>query len=113
MAEFVYNNTKNASTSHTLFELNYSYLSYISYIKNIDPQSKLKSAYNFLSKLRELMTVYSSMLKIFKNERIIKVQSQKVMPLMTKSGWKVNTSKPNKIESLKQNSLNYFMSFTR
>lgn len=29
MAEFAYNNAKNASIGHTLFELNYGYHSYI------------------------------------------------------------------------------------
>ena len=43
MAEFVYNNTKNASTGHTPFELNYDYHSWMSYEEDVDPcfQSKL------------------------------------------------------------------------
>ena len=39
MTEFAYNNAKNANTSHTLFKLNYSYLSQILYKEDIDPRS--------------------------------------------------------------------------
>ena len=37
MAEFAYNNTKNASIDHTLFKLNYGYHPYISYKEGLDP----------------------------------------------------------------------------
>ncbi len=39
MAEFAYNNVKNASTSHKPFELNCSYHSQASYKEDIDPRS--------------------------------------------------------------------------
>lgn len=58
MAKFAYNNVKNARTSHTLFELNYSYYSCIFYKKKIDPYSKSKPADDLASELRELMVVY-------------------------------------------------------
>ena len=51
MAEFAYNNAKNASIGHMLFELNYSYHPHISYKKNIDPYSRSKSAEEFLTEL--------------------------------------------------------------
>ena len=44
MAEFAYNNEKNASTSHTPFELNCGYHPRISYEEDIKPRSQSKSA---------------------------------------------------------------------
>ena len=57
MAEFVYNNAKNASTGHIFFELNCRYHPWVSYKKNIDPCSKFKSANKLLAELQELMIV--------------------------------------------------------
>ena len=57
MAEFAYNNAKNTSTGHTLFELNYHYHPRVSYKEDIDPRSKLKSANKLSTALRELITV--------------------------------------------------------
>ena len=57
IAEFAYNNTKNTSTGHTLFELNCGYHPWVSYEENINPRSKSKSADKFSAKLQELMTV--------------------------------------------------------
>ena len=37
MAEFVYNNAKNASTSHTPFDLNCGYHPRMSYKEEVDP----------------------------------------------------------------------------
>ena len=42
MAEFAYNNIKNANTGHTLFELNYGYYFYVSYKEDLDSRSKSK-----------------------------------------------------------------------
>ena len=58
MAEFAYNNTKNANTGHTRFKLNYGYHLPVFYKEDIDPCSKFKSADELLAKLQELMTVY-------------------------------------------------------
>ena len=44
MAEFAYNNTKNASIGYTLFELNYGYYLRMSNEEEIDPSSKSKLA---------------------------------------------------------------------
>ena len=42
MAEFAFNNAKNASTSHMLFELNYGYHFRISFKEDINPRFQLK-----------------------------------------------------------------------
>ena len=57
MAEFAYNNAKNASTNHTSFELNCGYHPWVSYKEDLDPCSKLKTAEKLSSKLRNLMAV--------------------------------------------------------
>ena len=57
MAEFAYNNAKNASTGHTLFELNCGYHPYVSYEENLDPHLKSRFAEKLSSELRKLMTV--------------------------------------------------------
>ena len=57
IAEFAYNNAKNASTGHTPFELNYGYHPWISYEEKADPRSKSKSADKLLAEPRELMIV--------------------------------------------------------
>ena len=56
MAEFAYNNAKNASTGHTPFELNCGYHSCVSYKEDLDPRSKSKTVDELAGKLRELMT---------------------------------------------------------
>ncbi len=57
MAEFAYNNAKNASTSHVHFELNYGYHPQASYKEDIDPRSQSKSVEKLVTKLRELIIV--------------------------------------------------------
>ena len=57
MAEFAYNNAKNASTGHTLFELNCGYHFRMSYKDDVDPRSQSKSADKLVAELRELMIV--------------------------------------------------------
>ena len=57
MAEFTYNNAKNASTGHMPFELNYGYHPRISYEENVDPRSQSKSADELSTELRELIIV--------------------------------------------------------
>ena len=57
MAEFAYNNAKNASTGHTPFELNCGYHPWMLYKDNVDPRSKSKSADNLSAELRELIIV--------------------------------------------------------
>ena len=57
MAEFVYNNAKNASTSHTPFELNRGYYFWMSYKEDVDSCSQSMSPDELSAKLRELMIV--------------------------------------------------------
>ncbi len=57
MAEFTYNNAKNASTGHTLFELNYGFHPWASYEQDVDPRSQSKSAEELATKFRELIAV--------------------------------------------------------
>ena len=57
MAEFAYNNAKNASSGHTPFELNCGYHPRMSYEEDVEPRSKSKSADELSAELRELMIV--------------------------------------------------------
>ena len=57
IAEFAYNNAKNVSTGHTLFELNCGYHPRVSYKEDLDPRSKSKTAEELSSELRNLMAV--------------------------------------------------------
>ena len=57
MAEFAYNNVKNASSGHTPFKLNCGYHSRMSYKDDVDLCSKSKSADELLAELREPMIV--------------------------------------------------------
>ena len=57
MAEFAYNNAKNASTGRTLFELNCGYHPRVSFKKGTDPCFQSKTAEELSSELRELMSV--------------------------------------------------------
>ena len=57
MAKFAYNNAKNTSTGHTLFELNCGYHPRVSYEKDLDPRSKSKIAEKLSSELRNLMAI--------------------------------------------------------
>ena len=57
MAEFAYNNAKNASTGHMPFELNCGYHPRMSYKENVDPRSQSKLADELSAELRELMIV--------------------------------------------------------
>ena len=57
MAEFAYNNAKNASTGHTHFELNCGYHPRVSYKKDLDPRLKLKTVEELSSELQNLMAV--------------------------------------------------------
>ena len=57
MAEFAYNNAKNASTGFTPFELNCGYHPWVSYEKDLDPRSKSRTVEELSSELRKLMTV--------------------------------------------------------
>ena len=57
MAEFAYNNAKNASTGYTPFEFNCTYYPCVFYEKDLDPRSKLRTAEELPSEFHELMIV--------------------------------------------------------
>ena len=57
MAEFAYNNAKNASTGHMPFELNCGYHPRVSYKEDFNSHSQFRSADELLAELRELMIV--------------------------------------------------------
>lgn len=56
MTEFVYNNAKNASMGHTIFELNHGYYSSISYKEDVHPQSWSKLVDRPANKLKKFTT---------------------------------------------------------
>ena len=57
MAEFAYNNAKNASIGHIPFELNCGYHPRVSYEEDVDLRSPSKSAKELATELKELLTV--------------------------------------------------------
>ncbi len=57
MAKFTYNNTKNLSTDHIFFELNYGYYLHVSYEEDVDLKSKSKLAEKLSTELRKQMTI--------------------------------------------------------
>ena len=57
MAEFAYNNAKNASTGYTPFKLNCEYHPWVSYKEDLDPRSQSKNAKELSSKFQSLIAV--------------------------------------------------------
>ena len=57
MAEFAYNNAKNASTGHMYFELNCGNYPYISFEENTNPRFRSKIADELSTELQELIIV--------------------------------------------------------
>ena len=57
MAEFIYNNAKNANIGHTSFELNYGFYPQVSFKDDVNPRSRSCSADELAKKLRELMDI--------------------------------------------------------
>ena len=57
IAEFAYNNAKNASTSHTPFELNCGFYLRVFFEDNVNPCSRSRSADKLVKELRELMNI--------------------------------------------------------
>ncbi len=57
MAEFAYNNAKNASISHTFFELNCGYYTRVSFEKGVESRSRSRFANELAEELRELIEV--------------------------------------------------------
>ncbi len=57
MAEFAYNNAKNASIGHTPFELNCDYYPRVFFEEDINPYSRSHSANKLAVELKELIEV--------------------------------------------------------
>ncbi len=57
MAEFPYNNAKNASTGHTPFKFKCSYYIIVLFKEDVDLYSKSRSANKLAEELRELIEV--------------------------------------------------------
>ena len=111
MAEFAYNNAKNASTSHTPFELNCNYHPCVFFKKDTNPCSQSKTADKLLVELWELMIICRenlSMLKSFKSKLTIKTWSLRAIHRMTKFGQTSIISRPNRIGSWRPSSLDRF-----
>ena len=88
MAEFAYNNAKNASSGHTPFELNGGYHPWVSYKEDINPRSKFKLADELSAELWELMSVYQE--NIYHAQKLQKQAHNKgVKPKSYASGDKV------------------------
>lgn len=58
MAEFAYNNVKNATTNHTLFEFNYDYHLCIFFEDEFDFCTRFYSANKLVKELGELISIY-------------------------------------------------------
>ncbi len=57
MAEFAYNNAKNASTGHTPFKFNYGYHFRVSFQEDVNPRLRSRSAKKLAQELRELIEI--------------------------------------------------------
>ena len=57
MAEFAYNNAKNASTGHIPFKFNCGYYPRVFFKEDVDLYSKSRSVNKLTQKLRELIKV--------------------------------------------------------
>lgn len=68
MANFVYNNTKNANINHMFFKFNYSYYLRVFFKNNIDFYFKSHSTNKLTKKLRELIFA-NKIYFTFKNSR--------------------------------------------
>ena len=82
MAKLTYNNAKNASTGHTLFEPNCRYHSCVFYKKDFDLHLKLKITEELSFKHQNLMAVCSKLFimpKNFRSKPIIRKSSLEAM----------------------------------
>ena len=75
IAEFAYNNSKNASTGQTPFELNCGYYFCVSFKDKYDVRSKASSAKGLAIKLRELINIVTKtfyMSRTYRSKLMIK-----------------------------------------
>ena len=88
MAEFAYNNAKNASINYTPFELNCGYHPQILYKEEVNLRSKSKSADKILAERRELMIVcWENLYHVQKLQK--RAYDKRVKPRSYASGEKV------------------------
>ncbi len=57
MAEFAYNNTKNASIDHILFELNYEFYLQVLFKEDIDPCLRSYSTNKLAKELKKMIEI--------------------------------------------------------
>ena len=98
MAEFTYNNVKNANTGYTLFKLNCEYHPRNLYKKNISFYSKLKTGQKILAKVTKLVINCQKNLYYIKNSKVkltIKALSLRAMLLIKKFDSIANILRPN------------------
>ena len=112
MAEFVYNNAKNASTGYRPFELNCAYHPWISYEKDLDPRSQSKTAEELSSELQNLMAAYQQNLD-HAHKLQKRVYNKGVKPQATRYSLVASTSKLSGIASWKPSFLVLFEYYTR
>ena len=111
MAELAYNNAKNASTSHTPFELNCGCHLWILYKEEVDSRSKSKSADKLSEEFRELMIVYCKNLH-YTQKLQKQVHNKRVKPRSYVSSKKVwLNSKCIKIKRKRKLEAKFFRSF--
>ena len=58
MTEFAYNNTKNTSSDHTVFKLNYTYHLRVFFKEDVNPHLRSCFANKLAEELRQLIEVY-------------------------------------------------------
>ena len=58
MVEFINNNAKNISFSHTVLELNCGYYTWMSYKNDVNSCSKFRSTDKLSAKLKKLIIIY-------------------------------------------------------
>ena len=84
IAEFAYNNAKNASTSHTLLKLNYDYHLRVFFEEDVNSHLKSRFTKKLAKELKELIEVYCQNLlhaqELQKRAHDKKVKSQSYAP---------------------------------
>lgn len=79
MAEFAYNNNKNANTSHMSFEPNCGYHPCICFQKDTNPCTKSHSADELAQELKDLMLIYhQNLLHAQKLQKRVNDKSMKI-----------------------------------
>ena len=105
MAEFAYNNAKNANTGHTSFERNCGYHLCVSYKEDRDLRSKLKTAKELSFDLQNLMAVcqqnfhYAQKLQKQTNDKGVKFWSYALGNKVWLSSKHLKTKRNRKLEA--------------